>query len=78
MLVLLANDEAVKILQESWFKRTLVSPDGFKIYRFGFSGGCSVTPFPQVNNLLLLWLLNRHIICRALLFHFLMLFAGSF
>jgi len=47
MLILLTNEAGVQILQESWFKRTLVSPEGFKIYRLGLSGGCSVTPFPQ-------------------------------
>lgn len=47
MLVLLTNEVGVQVLQESWFKRTLVSPEGFKIYRLGLSGGCSVTPFPQ-------------------------------
>lgn len=47
MLILLSNEAGLQVLQESWFKRTLVSPEGFKIYRLGLSGGCSVTPFPQ-------------------------------
>ena len=50
MLILLSNEAGLQVLQESWFKRTLVSPEGFKIYRLGLSGGCSVTPFPQVSN----------------------------
>ena len=34
--------------QESWYRHNLVSPPGYKIYRLGISGGCSVTPFHQV------------------------------
>jgi len=47
MLVLLTSEHGMQILKDSWFKRTLVSPEGFKIYRLGLSSGCSVTPFQQ-------------------------------
>ena len=35
--------------QESWHRHGLLSPPGYKIHRLGISGGCSVTPFHQVD-----------------------------
>ena len=48
ILVTMTNEDNVKVLEDCWHKHTLRSPIGFKIYRLGLSGGCSVTPFNQV------------------------------
>ena len=45
----LTDGDNVKVLEDSWHKHTLVSPTGYKIFRLGLSGGCSVTPLNQVN-----------------------------
>lgn len=47
ILVTMTNEDNVKVLEDCWHKHTLRSPIGFKIYRLGLSGGCSVTPFNQ-------------------------------
>jgi len=47
ILVTLTDGDNVKVLEECWHKQTLISPGGFKIYRLGLSGGCTVTPFNQ-------------------------------
>ena len=49
ILVTLTDGDNVKVLEECWHRHTLISPSGFKIYRLGLSGGCSVTPFNQVH-----------------------------
>lgn len=47
ILVTLTDGDNIKVLEECWHKHTLISPSGFKIYRLGLSGGCTVTPFNQ-------------------------------
>jgi len=47
ILVTLTDGDNVKVLEDSWHKHTLVSPTGYKIFRLGLSGGCSVTPLNQ-------------------------------
>ena len=49
ILVTLTDGDNVKVLEDSWHKHTLVTPTGYKIFRLGLSGGCSVTPLNQVN-----------------------------
>ena len=52
MLVVLTTEPGVRVIQEAWYRHTLVSPPGYTILRLGISGGCSVTPFHQVRNIL--------------------------
>jgi hypothetical protein len=48
ILVTLSEGADVRVVQEAWCAHALATPTGYRIYRLGLSGGCSVTPFPQV------------------------------
>jgi hypothetical protein len=48
ILVTLSDAADVRVVQEAWSAHALATPPGYRIYRLGLSGGCSVTPFPQV------------------------------
>ena len=49
ILVTLSEGADVRVVQEAWSTHALATPPGYRIYRLGLSGGCSVTPFPQVS-----------------------------
>ena len=48
MLVVLTTEPGVRVIQEAWYRHSLISPPGYDILRLGISAGCSVTPFHQV------------------------------
>ena len=50
MLVVLTTEPGVRVIQEAWYRHTLISPPGYHILRLGISAGCSVTPFHQVSS----------------------------
>ena len=50
MLVVLTTEAGVAVLQEAWYRHSLITPPGYNILRLGISGGCSVTPFHQVRS----------------------------
>ena len=44
MLVVLTTEPGVRVIQEAWYRHTLIEPPGYDILRLGISAGCSVSP----------------------------------